>query len=116
MAAEILPFQSGLDKESSEVQVNSLLYSMGRDAEPIYGSFVFPAATEDMPNPQFNFDLVLEKLNEHFVPKRNVIHDHACFHRRSQRAGETVEAFVRSLYDLAQHCEFGGSKDEQIRD
>ncbi|XP_026020736.1 uncharacterized protein K02A2.6-like [Astatotilapia calliptera] len=107
---------SKLGMESGEVQVNSLLYSMGRDAEPIYGSFVFPAATEARPSPQFEYDLVIQKFDEHFVPKRNVIHDRACFHKRSQRAGETVEAFVRGLYELAQHCEFGGSKDEQIRD
>ncbi|CAL1594813.1 unnamed protein product [Knipowitschia caucasica] len=107
---------SKLDKESGEVQVNSLLYSMGRDAEPIYGSFVFPAATEAMPHPEYDFNLVIQKFDEHFVPKRNVIHDRACFHKRSQRAGEAVEAFVRSLYELAQHCEFGAGKDEQIRD
>lgn len=107
---------SKLDKESSEVQVNSLLYSMGRDAEPIYGSFVFPAATEAMPHPEYEFNLVMQKFDEHFVPKRNVIHDRACFHKRNQRAGETVEAFVQSLYELAQHCEFGAGKDEQIRD
>uniref|UniRef100_A0AAV2J699 Uncharacterized protein n=1 Tax=Knipowitschia caucasica TaxID=637954 RepID=A0AAV2J699_KNICA len=94
---------SKLDKESSEVQVNSLLYSMGRDAEPINGSFVFPAVTEAMPHPEYDFNLVMQQFDEHFVPKRNVIHDRACFHKRSQRAGETVEAFVRSLFELAQH-------------
>ncbi|CAI5671079.1 unnamed protein product [Oreochromis niloticus] len=101
---------SKLGMESGEVQVKSLLYSIVRDAQPIYGSFVFPAATEARPSPQFEYDLVIQKFDEHFVPRRNVIHDRACFHKRSQRA----EAFLRSLYE--QHCEFGGSKDEQIRD
>lgn len=107
---------SKLDKESGEVQVNSLLYAMGRDAEPIYNSFVFPAAAEDNPHPEFDFNAVFQKFDEHFVPKRNVIHERACFHKRTQRAGESVEAFVRSLYELAQHGEFGNCKDEQIRD
>lgn len=107
---------SKLDNESGEVQVNSFLYAMGKDAEPIYSSFVFPAATEANPHPEFDFKTVVEKFDEHFVPRRNVIHDRACFHKRNQKADEPVEAFVRSLYELAQHCEFGNSKDEQIRD
>lgn len=27
-----------------------------------------------------------------------------------------MEAFIRNLYELAEHCEFGTRRDEQIRD
>lgn len=76
-----------MDRESGEVQVNSLLFAMGGDAEPIFNSFVFPAATEANPHPEFDFNVVMEKFNEHFIPKRNVIHERACFYKRTQRAG-----------------------------
>lgn len=104
---------SKLYKERGEVQVNSLLYAMGREAEPIYESFVYDGDGE---NPEFDYKTVIEKFDEHFLPKRNIIHDRACFHKRMQKPREIVKAFVRSLYELAQHCEFGIMKDEQIRD
>lgn len=46
------------------------------------------------------------------MPKRNVIHERARFHRHSYQS-----AFVRSLYSMSlQNLEFGASKDEQICD
>ena len=56
------------------------------------------------------------KFDEHFVPKRNVIHERAKFRQRKQQQGESAQVFIRSLYDLAEYCDFGNSKDEQIRD
>ena len=32
------------------------------------------------------------------------------------KEGEIVEAFIPNLYQLAEHCEFGTQRDEQIRD
>ncbi|KAK7888802.1 hypothetical protein WMY93_024362 [Mugilogobius chulae] len=114
-----------LDRDSGEVQVNTLLYALGREAEAIYDSFVYSDSENENDDEdegegrtvsKFVYSKVIRKFTEHFVPKRNVIHERACFYKRVQKPGESVEAFVRSLYELAQYCEFGGMKDEQIRD
>ena len=53
-----------------------------------------------------------------FIPKRNIIYERAIFHQRCQREGESVEAYVRSLYELSEHCEFDKKMDREdhIRD
>ena len=100
-----------LDKEDGAVQVSSLIYAMGSESENIYRSFAF-----DEEGQRNDFDRVLTKFDEYFVPRRNVIHERACFHQRVQRPGEKAETFIRALYELSEHCDFGASRDENIRD
>ena len=49
------------------------------------------------------------------MPQRNVIHERAVFHKRSQQVGETMEEYVRALYDLAETAGFP-DKENTIRD
>ena len=83
---------------------------MGKEAEHVFKAFTFVEGDEK------KYAKVIEKFEDHFVPKKNIIHERTCFHRRVQKEGETVEAFIRNLYELAEHCEFGAQRDEQIRD
>ena len=100
---------SKLNKEDGEIQVSSLIYSMSSDAERVFSQFNL---SEDEGK---NYDSVLEKFNTHFVPQVNVIHERATFHKRSQREGESVEEYVRSLFELLEHAQFA-EKEETIRD
>ena len=52
----------------------------------------------------------------HFRPERNVIHERAMFHERSQHSGESAESYIRSLYEMVEYCDFGTAKGDCIRD
>ena len=101
---------SQLSLEEKEVQVSTLIYSMGEEAETIFENFGLNA------DEQKDFDVVLKKFDEWFIPKRNIIHERATFHKREQSTGETVEQFVRALQALAINCDYGTEKDNNVRD
>ena len=99
-----------VNNEDEILQLNVLIYTMAKEADHIFKAFTFGEGDEK------KYNKVIEKFDDHFIPKKNDIHERACFHRRVQKEGETVEAFIRNLYELAEHCEFGTQRDEQIRD
>ncbi|KAI4879857.1 hypothetical protein NFI96_004001 [Prochilodus magdalenae] len=60
--------------------------------------------------------MVKNKLNAHFVVRRNVIFERAKFNQRQQEQGETVDSFITSLHCLSEHCGYGPLHDEMVRD
>ena len=103
---------SKLHKEDGDIQVATLIYTMGKDADHLLQSFDLSATDSK------DFNKVLEKFDKYFIPKKNIIHERAKFHSRKQNSGETVESFIRALHELAEHCHFQSAdvKNEQIRD
>ena len=69
-----------------------------------------------MDDDEKNYAKVIEKFDDHFAPKKNIIHERACFHRRFQKEEKSLEARIRNLYELAEHCEFETQWDEETRD
>ena len=108
---EIYTVVSKLDKEEKDVQVSTLIYCMGPDAEQIFSSFTF-ASEEERKDPE----KVMEKFDLHFIPKKNVIFERAKFNSRTQELDESVEAYVRALYVLVENCDYGVKKDDFVRD
>ena len=79
---------SKLNGESEEAQVNTLIYSMGDEADDIL------AALKLTTDERKSYKTVKEKLDNHFVIKRNVIYERAKFNMRMQRNGEPVDNFI----------------------
>ena len=90
--------------------MNTLIYSMGEEADDIVVSFGLTAEEAKQ------YSVVKGKFEAHFVVKRNVIFERAKFNLRSQQDGESVDNFITDLYCLAEYCEFGTLRDDLIRD
>ena len=54
----------------------------------------------------------MKKFDGYFIPKRYGIH--AVLNSRTQAQDKSVEIFIRSLQEYAEHCSF--NKSEEIRD
>jgi hypothetical protein len=117
-----------VNKEEGATQVSSLLYTMGaRQSKPIFKTFKFGTIKvdgNDVVEKKDDYETVARKFTEHFVPKRNIIHERSIFQERSQlakmengkkEATETVEEFVRDLQSLVLTCKYIDA-DDQVRD
>ena len=77
-----------------------------------------------MPLPTFpkktgkKYDKVVEKFDEHFQVRKNVIYERARFNNhRNQVEGETAEEYITALYALAKTCNYKAElQDEMIHD
>ena len=67
------------------------------------------------PDQSKHFNEVINRFDDHFIPKRNVIHERAKFNQRKQQSGESAEQFIRSLYKISENCDFGTAKNDRIR-
>ena len=100
---------SGLNSKPSTEQVSTLLYAMGDSADDILQTLRLDEGT-------VSYNEIKKSLNDYFAERRNVIVERACFNKRSQKPGESVETFIQDLYRLADNCNYGALRDDLIRD
>ena len=62
------------------------------------------------------YTAALRTLDAYFTPQVNVPYERHIFRQMKQEEHETVDQFVVRLSNQAANCEFGATKNEQIRD
>eukprot|EP00117_Sycon_ciliatum_P048694 scpid101093/ scgid34628/ len=102
---------SELNAKDEKVQISTLLYSLGPEAETVFDQLVF-----DTVGDEDKYDKVMTKLDAYFTPALNVFHQRTIFEQCVHLPGESVEEFVRKLHAAAKFCDFGDQKDNRIRD
>ncbi|CAM1296134.1 Uncharacterised protein r2_g539 [Pycnogonum litorale] len=95
--------------DDAQLQIDSFLYCMGSKSESIFNGLGLSDTDSKV------YDKVTDAFTKYFSPRKYVIYERARFFRRDQRAGETVEQFIRALNDVADRCDFS-NRSEQMRD
>ena len=85
---------SGLQGKSEELQISSLIYCMGDEAEDILATFEL--SDEDAKK----YETVVTKFKDHFNRKKNIIFERARFNSRKQEEGEPADVFITALHTL----------------
>lgn len=99
-----------ISKKSDPVKIAQLLHFIGEDGFHIYNSF-------SIENPaELKLKDVLDKFENHFLPKKNLAYERFKFFTRKQATNETIEQYVTDLKNKAQSCEFGDLKNGLIKD
>ena len=104
------PSVSGLDEKYEKVQIKTLVYAMGRNANDVLK--ILHIAERD-----FMYATVKRLFDTHFVGRSNsMIVERARFKERVQGEKESVVEFTESLNELAETSQFRPLKEELIRD
>ena len=88
-----------------------LLTSAGASTYRLVKSLVLPQKVTE-----FTFQELVEKVKTHFNPKPSPIMKRFQFNTRCQQEGESVGVFVAALRSIAEHCDYGDSLKDMLRD
>ncbi|KAF2883942.1 hypothetical protein ILUMI_22234 [Ignelater luminosus] len=95
-------------KQSEETQCAQLLQYIGDEAIHIYNTFKFEKDEVDKINK------LIEKFEEYFKPKNNLVLERHKFFTRKQMQEETILQYVTDLKNKASTCAFGDLTDSLI--
>ena len=94
-----------------EIKTSRLLSAIGPKSREICYSFNFTDDEESM-----TFDVVIQKFDDYFTPKKNITYQRYQFFSYNQSNGQSIDSYATELRTRADHCDFGDLKGSLIRD
>ena len=107
---DIYRVASGASEKEADLQVSLLLHVMGEEALDVFNSFTLTDEEKK------DFDGVVKKFEDYFMPQKNVIVERFNFNKCFQETGEEFDHFLTRIKNLSTTCEFADVKDSLIRD
>ena len=101
----------GITKDAQKQAL--LLHCAGQDVQDI---FVTLSDNGPAPDGETQYAKAMRLLDAHFLPQVNIPFERHQFRQAKQEESETADQFVTRLFQLSENCDFGTSKEEQIRD
>ncbi|KAL4711016.1 hypothetical protein ACJJTC_017981 [Scirpophaga incertulas] len=86
--------------EPEDIKIAILLHQLGSRGIEIYNTF------EKTKEKVETFNGVIEKFNNHFKPKINILYERYKFNKLALSDGQPLPEFITALKIQAQHCEF----------
>ena len=99
------------NKIDDDVKVPTFLSVMGGKTFNLLRSLVQP----DKPGDK-SYEEIVRILGNHYSPKPLLIAERFRFHKRNQEEGESISQFLAVLKRLSEHCAFGQSLNDTLRD
>ena len=95
---------SGITNDTQKRAV--LLHVSGKQVRQVFNTFTDVGTS---------YQDACDKLQEHFVPKKNIIYERWQFRNARQTEAENCLSLVTRLKNMAETCEYG-NPDEEVRD
>ena len=97
---------SRLCEQAEKEQINTLVYTLGPQAEDVILAKAIPEDTHDN---------LIKSFDDYFGIRTNTIVERAKFNRLIQ-GQDGMDIFINRLYRQAEYCEYGNLREELIRD
>lgn len=94
-----------------EKQYATLLHTAGMGLQEIL--YNIPGATDTDNNTEI-YKLAIQKLDDYFLPKNNIMHERHQFTLIYQKDGEKFDMFIRKLKEQAENCKYANTEEHII--